>query len=201
VKPICLAHVVLAGAAVSGPAFAQPVEVPSFEIGADGGIVGGIGEGLQLGLAAGARLTFNVSQSHSIELAADTLLLDAPRAVYGLFFLQYKHTVRRSEGQRGTRLFYTAGSGGHYRRRKIIERREVRPDGSILVFPAYTTRELSGFNLISVGGGFERVLNRRVAFRAEGGGFVALDEDGFVGFRILAGVSVPVGAYRADVAR
>ncbi len=65
------------------------------------------------------------------------------------------------------------------------------------MYPTHSTGEVSCLNIMAVGGGFERRLNRHASFRLEGSGFLAMYDDGFLGFRTLAGVSVPIGGYRA----
>jgi hypothetical protein len=45
--------------------------------------------------------------------------------------------------------------------------------------------------------GLEHRLNERIAARLEGGGLAMLDQDGYIGFRLLAGISMPIGGYRA----
>ena len=188
--------VVLLSLIFSDATGAQTLQVPRVEVGGEGGIAVAIGEGLHLRPAAGPRLTFNISQQDAIELAADTLFFGS-RSIYGLYFLQYKRATRGPSVWTGIRPFYTAGVGGYYTYQRVSERRETRPDGSIVIYPAHSTQEASRLNIMTFGGGFERGLNRYASFRLEGSGFVALHQDGFPGFRILAGVSVPIGGYRA----
>jgi hypothetical protein len=188
---------VILSLSLPGVAGAQPLHVPPVEIGAQGGMVGAIAEGLFARPIAGPRLTFNISQQHAIELAADTLASGSGHGVYGLYFLQYKHTTRRPANFFGIRPFVTAGTGGYYEYERIAEWRSPRPDGSAVVYPAHSTGELSRFALVSFGGGFERGLNRYASFRLEGTGFLVVDSEGFLGFRVIAGISVPIGGYRA----
>jgi hypothetical protein len=189
-------EVALLGLIFSGATGAQTLQVPRVEVGGEGGTLGAIGEGLYLRPMAGPRLTFNISQQDAIELVADTIFLES-RSTYGLYLLQYKRTTRRGSDWAGIRLFYTLGTGGYYTRQSVPERRETRLDGSVVVYPAHSTGELSRLNMATVGGGFERVLNRHASFRLDGSGVLAIHDDGFLGFRILAGVSVPIGGYRA----
>ena len=75
----------------------------------------------------------------------------------------------------------------------------VRPDGSVVIYPAHSTGELSRLNIASVGGGLERGLSRYASIRLEGSGFAVLDNDaGGLAYRVLAGISVPIGGYRAN---
>jgi hypothetical protein len=190
----------LLGLIVSGAAGAQTLQLPRVEVGGGGGFFGAIGEGLHLSPAAGSRLTFNLSRRDAIELAADTLFLES-RSIYGRYFLQYKRATRGPSGSTAIRPFYTAGTGGYYTYRKVPERRDTRPDGSVVIHPAHSTGEVSPLNSITFGGGLERGLNRHASFRFEGSGFLALHDEGFLGFRVLAGVSVPIGGYRAAAIR
>jgi hypothetical protein len=80
----------------------------------------------------------------------------------------------------------------------VPEYREKRPDGSVVIHPAHSTGELSGLNVASVGGGLERGLSRYASIRLEGSAFAVLDKEGFLAYRVLAGVSVPIGGYRAN---
>lgn len=191
----------LLGLIFSGATGAQTLRVPRVEIGGEAGILGAIGEGLHLRPTAGPRLTFNISRQHAIELTADTLFVDRASSIYGLYFLQDKRTTKRPSHWSGMRPFYTAGTGGYYRYRKVPERRDTRLDGAAIIYPAHSTGALSGFNTATFGAGFERGLNHHASFRFEGSGFAALHDDGFLGFRILAGVSVPIGGDRANTPR
>ena len=175
---------------------AQALHVPPIEIGGQAGLFGAFADGIFVRPVAGPRLTFNISQQHAVELAADTLISDGTHGLYGFYFLQYKHATRRPPDWRGIRPFVTAGAGGYYSYQKIPERRLSRPDGSAVVFPAGSTGELSRLAVAAFGGGFERALNRYASFRLEGTGFLVIDSDGFLGFRVLASISVPIGGYR-----
>ena len=177
---------------------AQTLHVPRVEIGGEGGMLAAIADGLFFTPTAGPRLTFNISQRDAIELAADTILRGESRSIYGLYFLHYKRTTRRPLDWSGIRPFLTVGTGGYYSYSKTPELRVPRPDGSVVVYPAHSDGEVSGLNLATFGGGFERGLNRHASFRVEVSGFAAIREEGFIAFRVLAGVSVPIGAYRAS---
>jgi hypothetical protein len=177
---------------------AQALQVPRVEVGGEAGMLGAIGDGLYLTATAGPRLTINISQRDAIELAADTMLRGESRGIYGLYFLQYKRTTHRWLDWSGIRPFFALGTGGYYSYRRVPARRLPRPDGSVVVYPAHSYGELSHLNLATFGGGLERRLNRHASFRFEGSGLAAIHQDGFLAFRILAGVSVPIGGYRAN---
>jgi hypothetical protein len=180
---------------------AQALHVPRVEVGGEGGMIVAISEGVFLRPLVGPRFTFNISQRDAVELAADTMV-PYEYGTFGLYFLQYKRTARRPTRRlsdwSGLSPFFTLGTGGYYSYRKSPERRLSRSDGSVVVYPASSYGELSRLNIAAVGGGFEQGLNRHVSFRVEGSGFIAIDQDGFLGFRMLAGVSVPIGGYRAS---
>ncbi len=81
---------------------------------------------------------------------------------------------------------------------KVPEQRVPRPDGSVFVYPAHSSGELSRLTVAAFGGGFERALNRYASFRLEGSGFAVIHSEGYLGFRVLAGISVPIRGYRAS---
>jgi hypothetical protein len=176
---------------------AQALQVPRIEAGGQVGWIGAIGECLCVAPIVGPRLTVNISQQNAVELSVETLTPGAPRA-YGLYFLQFKRTPRRPSNWSGITPFYTVGTGGYYNHTNVREYRETRLDGSVVVHPAHSTGELSGLNVASVGGGLERGLSRYASIRLEGSGFAVLDREGFLAYRVLAGVSVPIGGYRAS---
>ena len=176
---------------------AQTFLVPRVEVGGNVGWIGAIGPCFCVLPILGPRLTVNFSQQNALEITVETLIPDSP-AAYGLYFVQYKRATRPPSHWTAIRPFYTIGSGGYYNHSKIPERRETRPDGAVIVYPAHSTGEVSRLNIATVGGGFERGLSRYASLRLEGSGFVILDsDDGFFAYRVLAGVSVPIGGYRA----
>ena len=181
---------------VSGTAGAQTLQVPRVEVGVQAGFLGAIAECFCVLPAFGPRFTFNITQQSAIELSAETLTPAGP-GTYGLYFLQYKGATRPLSSRSGIRPFYTAGTGGYFAYRKVPEHRQGRQDGSVVVYPAHSTGELSRLNIVSFGGGFELGLSRHASFRLEGNGFAVLDSDGFLAYRVLAGVSIPIGGYRA----
>jgi hypothetical protein len=178
-------------------ATAQALQVPRVEVGGQVGWIGAIGKCFCVLPIVGSRLTVNISQQTAVELSVETLTPTAPRA-YGLYFLQFKRTPRRPSNWSGITPFYTVGTGGYYEYDKVPEHRQTRADGSIVIHPAHSTGELSRLNIASVGGGLERGLSRYASIRLEGSGFAVLDNDGFLAYRVFAGVSVPIGGYRAN---
>jgi len=180
---------------------AQALQAPRVEVGGQVGWIGAIGECLCVLPILGPRLTVNISQQNAVELSVETLTPTAPRA-YGLYFLQFKRTPRRPSNWSGVTPFYTVGTGGYYNYRRVHEYRETRLDGSVVIHPAHSTGELSGLNVASVGGGLERGLSRYASIRLEGSAFALLDADANgLAYRVLAGVSVPIGGYRANTSK
>jgi hypothetical protein len=176
---------------------AQTIQVPRVEVGGHVGWIGAIAQCFCVLPNLGPRLTVNFSQQNALEVSVETLVPASP-AAYGLYFVQYKRATRRLSDWTAIRPFYTIGTGGYYNYDRIPERRETRPDGAVVVYPAHSTGELSGLNIATFGGGIERALGRYASLRLEGSGFVILDNDGFMAYRVLAGVSVPIGGYRAN---
>jgi len=177
---------------------AQTFLVPRVEVGGHVGWIGAIGACFCTLPMLGPRLTVNLSQQNALEIAVETLIPERP-AAYGLYFVQYKRATRSPSHWTAIRPFYTVGTGGYYNHDRIPERRETRPDGAVIVYPAHSTGEVSRLNIASVGGGIERGLSRYASLRLEGSGFVILDsDDGYFAYRVLAGVSVPIGGYRAS---
>ena len=176
---------------------AQGLQVPRVEVGGELGLLGAFGACLCYP-SFGPRLTVNISQQNAVELSIDTLAPSAPSA-YGLYFLQFKRTPRRPANWNGITPFYTAGTGGYYEHGSVPEYRLTRQDGSVVVYPKHSTGELSRLSIVSVGGGVERGLSRYASIRLEGNAFAVLENDaGGFAFRVLAGVSVPIGGYRAN---
>jgi hypothetical protein len=181
----------------STAARAQTLQVPRVEVGGQVGWIGAIAECFCVLPIVGPRLTVNISQQNAVELSVETLTPGAPRA-YGLYFLQFKRIPRRPSHWSSVTPFYTVGTGGYYEHHKVREYRQTRADGSVVIYPAHSTGELSGLLMASTGGGFERGLNRHASFRFEGSIFAVLDNDGFLAYRVLAGLSVPIGGYGAN---
>jgi len=181
--------------ALCGAAGAQTLRVPRVEVGGEAGMLVAIGEGLHPMPTAGPTVTLHISQQDAIELAADTIFLGSGQSTGCTFFNTGARRGVRPIGQGFDRS--TPPEQGYYTYQKVPERRETRPDGSAVMYPAHSTGEMSRLNIAIFGGGFERGLNRHASFRLEGSGFLAVHDDGFLGFRILAGVSVPIGGYRA----
>ena len=176
---------------------AQELRAPVMEIGGQLTALGAIGEGLHMRPLLGPRLIINLTQRNAVELSGDVMGPSGRRQLDGLYFVLYKRLLsRRSEWNPNT-LFFTIGSGGYFFSSSVEERRQPRLDGSIVVFPARTHSTLSPLRNASVNFGLEHRLNDRVAARVEAGGLAVLDQDGYIGFRLIGGVSIPIGGYHA----
>ena len=177
---------------------AQDIRVPPIEIGGQLTALGALGEGLHILALVGPRVTVNLSQRNALEISADVMTRSFDRRhLDGVYFLQYKRLLSlRSAVNRNT-AFATVGTGGYFFHSRIGERHQPRLDGSVVVFPARTHAKLSSTRMATFAVGLEHRLNERLAARIEGGGLALLDQNGFIGFRLLGGVSIPIGGYRA----
>jgi hypothetical protein len=172
---------------------AQAVHVPTLEVGIHAGLVGLVGaDAAQPRVVVGPRLTLNLSQRGAIDLGTDTIPF---QGTWGFYFLRYKHMVHARAHGTAT-PFVTAGAGGSYFRGFVGEHRTSRADGSVAIVPAHSTGKLSGLNFAVFGGGIESQLNKWLAARVEGEALASI-YGGFA-FRFLAGLSIPIGGYRAD---
>jgi hypothetical protein len=184
---------VLIGAAHAGAQAARdPVRVPRFEVGGQAALLFAAGGDGFLGFDTGPRLTVNLTQRDAVEVATGALFPrgDVPP---GLYFLQYKRTLRLSTTRAGDRLFITVGTGGDFYYDHYGEQRETRPDGSVVVVPSRTDAGVDSPWLFTVGFGAERVVARYFASRVEAQVFGV--RYGGVGFRGLVGVTVPIGGH------
>jgi hypothetical protein len=177
---------------------AQEIRVPPVEFGGQLTALGALGEGLHMRAMVGPRVTVNLSQRNSFEVLVDVMTPSFDRRrVDGVYFLQYKRLLSpRSAVNRNT-AFATVGTGGYFFHSRFGERHQPRLDGSVVVFPARTHAKLSSTRMATFSVGLEHRLNERIAARIEGGGLALLDQNGYIGFRLLGGVSIPIGGYHA----
>ena len=180
-------------------AAAQEVRVPPVELGGQLTGIGALGEGLHMLAMVGPRVTINLSQRNALELSGDVMWPSGGQRLDGLYFVQYKRTLNaRSESDRNT-AFITTGTGGYFFTSRIGERHQRRVDGSVVVFPARTHSKLSAMRLATFNLGLEHRLNKRLSARVEGGALALLDQNGFIGFRLMGSMSMPIGGYRARI--
>jgi len=179
-------------------ALAQEIRVPPIEIGGQLTALGAVGEGLHIWALLGPRVTVNLSQRHALEASADVMVPSFDRRRFdGSYFLQYKRVLHARSAFDANSIFMTVGTGGYFFRSRVGERHQQRVDGSTVVFPARTHAKLSSTRMATFSVGLEHRLNERIAARLEGGGLALLDQNGYIGFRVLGGVSIPIGRYRA----
>ena len=177
-------------------ALAQEIRVPPIEIGGQVTALGALGEGLHMRALTGPRLTVNLSQRNAVEVSADVMVPSYDRGrLDGLYFLQYKRLLHPRSAVNANTIYMTVGTGGYFFHRRVGERHQPRVDGSVVVFPARTESTLSPTRIATFSVGLEHRLSETFAARVEAGGVGLLDQDGFLGFRLLAGVSIPIGGF------
>lgn len=146
-------------------------------------------------LGGGVRLTLNLSRVNALEVVTDVVAGIEEPGINGLYGVQYKRLLRsRMRGRNA--LFATVTAGSTFRYFRSAEEREVRSDGSIVVFPAYRLFSTRGPLLVGGGIGIERVMGRYGALRVDLQGVVG---GGAGGLRAVGGVTIPVGGYDARV--
>lgn len=167
---------------------------PRFEVGGNLGTVGFLSSEGGLLMAVGPRVTLKLTRRMAVELAGDVIAPTELNALYGLYHLQVKQVVREG-GRTRSVIFVTVGTGGVFEVDRVPERRQPRPDGSVVVYPAHTEAELMGPIVFSGGVGLQEVLARHAAFRAEVQ--VLAVGPSVLGLRGLIGISIPIGGYHA----
>jgi len=185
--PIVL-FVLLAGSAPATVLATQEPTVPRVEIGGSGGLfVVPTDVGVFL-VTGGPRLTVNVNDRVAIDLLGDFAGPTESSGLFGIYQLQARYVVKRLAPART--IFLTAGTAGGFSYYRAPERRETRPDGSIMVRPAYTRTSVSRPAAFAVGVGAHQPLASRVALRMDAQVLVrpALAVRGSVG------VSIPLGS-------
>jgi hypothetical protein len=182
-------------AVLGWPALAasQPQErQPRFEVGASAGLMPFLGRGglLGLGFAGGPRLSVNLNELIGLDVVADIVEPHDSGGLYGLYAIQARHLLRAGDRTRSA-IFITGGAVGGFEYERVPERRTERPDGSVVVYRAFTEGSLSRPVMFSGGIGMERVLTRFAAFRADGQLIFGF-QDAFL-VRAALGLSVPIG--------
>jgi hypothetical protein len=178
-------------------ALAQEINVAPIEIGGQLTALGALGDGLHMRATVGPRLTVNLSERNALEASADVMVPSFNGRLDGSYSLQYKRLFSARSAVDANTAFMTVGTGGYFFRNRVGERHQLRPDASVVVFPARTHAKLSSARMATFSVGLEHRLNERLAARVEGGGVALLDQNGFIGFRLVGGISIPIGGYRA----
>ena len=195
----CLLSVLILGLA-AGPARAQVVSpldtktgaFPRIEIGAQTGLEL-FGDGILLG--GGGRLTVNLTARDALEVVAEPAGGFEQSGINGLYFVQYKRMLWHRVPRRiAFFVVVSAGSDFHYDR--VPERRDNRPDGSSVIYPAHTRYSLHRLEFGGGGVGIEHIVGRYVATRVEVQGLFFA---GAAGIRASAGLTIPIGGFYARV--
>src|SRR6185436_1839392 len=113
------------------------VRLPRLEVGTSGGPVAALGGDAALILVLGPRLTFNATPRDAVEVVAEIAGTGENSGLFGVYLVQYKR-VLRPHSTPASAIFLTAGTGGDFQYDRVEEYRSGRPDGSVLVEPAYT---------------------------------------------------------------
>ena len=113
-----------------------------------------------------------------------------PEGFTGCTRIQARRLIREDDRTRGA-IFITGGAVGGFEYQRIHERRTERPDGSVVVYRAYTEGSMSSPVMFSGGIGMQRALSRSAAFRAEGQ--LIFGFEGAFLVRGALGLSVPIG--------
>lgn len=198
----CLVYGLMLGLA-TGPAGAQVVSpddvtkrgFPRVEVGSQAGLavlVGGDGVVL---LGGGGRLGVNVSRRDAFEVLVEPSGGFENSGINGLYFVQYRRMLRDRVPGRAS-PFVVASLGSDFRYDRVPEFRVDRPDGSSVVYPAYTWSSLHRPEFGGGGLGIEHIVGRYVATRAEVQG---LFFSGGAGIRASAGLTIPIGGFYARV--
>jgi hypothetical protein len=145
---------------------------------------------LGLGFAGGPRLSVNLNELIGLDVVADIVEPHDSGGLYGLYAIQARHLLRAGDRTRSA-IFITGGAVGGFEYERVPERRTERPDGSVVVYRAFTEGSLSRPVMFSGGIGMQRVLTRFAAFRAEGQLIFGF-QDAFL-VRAALGLSVPIG--------
>ena len=174
------------------PAASQPHQRgPRVEAGVDGGVFTAFaGDGVFPVVALGPRLSLNLTDRIGLDLIADMVAPHDSGGLYGLYGIQARRLIREDDSTRGA-IFITGGAVGGFEYQRIHERRTERPDGSVVVYRAYTRGSMSSPLMFSGGIGMQRALTRFAAFRAEGQ-FIFGFQGAFL-VRGTLGLSVPMG--------
>jgi hypothetical protein len=179
--------VLLAGSAPATALATQEPSAPRVEIGGSGGLfVAPTDDGVLL-FTGGPRLTVNVNDRVAIDLLGDFAGPTESSGLFGIYQLQARYVVKGLARERA--IFLTAGMAGAFSYYRAPERRETRPDRSIVVRPAYTRTSVSRPMAFAVGVGAHRPIASRVALRMDAQvlGGPALAVRGSVGFSIPLG--------------
>lgn len=202
------AAVVLLGVTAS-PLAAQTLAAdrPLIEVGVSGVLFGGlvdvsdlIGDPQSGAKGFSPHVTVKLTRRLGLEASIDVFRVEKEySAASSARLLSSFHSLglvirhRESDDGRSFR-FVRVGAGGHFESQRVPETRITRSDRSVVVFPAYQQREFTAVNFGFVGVGVQRTMLSHLAIR---GGIDGTIGSSGLGVRLAAGISVPIGSYRA----
>lgn len=167
----------------------QRHETPPAELGGSAGLFAALyADGVAPRLSGGPRLSVNITDRLGADFILEFVGPLESAGLFGAYHLQIRQVVRAAAPGRGT-VFVTAGAAGGFRYHRVSERRELRRDGSVVVYRAQTQAALTKPSAFSAGIGVQRPIAKYLAFRAEAQALVGLA----IAVRGSLGVSVPLG--------
>ena len=184
----------IAAVLAAAPAFAQGVVTPPVEIGVmASGIVPVSFDGGAFGMAAaGASVTVNITRRVGVEAIGEILGPTDSSGLYGMYQLQGRFPIQTSADGSAV-WFLSGGFGGFFYTHHQNERRQSRPDGSIVVYPGFRESEIDAPRLLSAGLSHRRVLNSHMSLLLS---TQVLFGSGGIAPRASAGLSFGVRKYR-----
>lgn len=173
-------------------AAAQPRrKPPRCEIGGTVGTFAAVSsDGGALVGAAGPRLSINLTDRVGVDLMGDVVAPDESSGLYGIYTIQVRRLIRAGGPSRAA-IFLTGGAVGLFEYERVRERRDARPDGSVVVYPARVEAELTRPIGFSGGVGMHRAFARHAAFVAELQAVVPFEPVIFI--RGALGLAIPLG--------
>ena len=194
-KRLWLTLAAAAGVLAASPARGQEVSPPHLEIGGNvSGIVAfGFDDGAAVVGGGGPRVTINVTPRLAIDLSAEVIGPTESSGTTALYQTQLELPIRRSPDGKRT-LSFTVGAAGTAWYRRAPERRNLRLDGSTVVYPEYRTFQVSAPTTLAIGVAREEVVGRHLAtcFSLQ----TYLGSLAGIAVRASVGVSFGVGGYR-----
>jgi hypothetical protein len=183
------------GVLAASPVRGQEVSPPHLEIGGNvSGIVAfAFDDGAAVVGGGGPRVTINVTPRLAIDLLAEVIGPTESSGTTALYQTQLELPIRRSPDGKRT-LSFTVGAAGTAWYRRAPERRNLRLDGSTVVYPEYRTFQVSAPNTLAIGVAREEVVGRHLStcFALQ----TYLGSLGGIAVRASVGLSFGAGGYR-----
>jgi hypothetical protein len=168
---------------------AQPADAPSpIQLGGSAGVIFFLP-------TLGARLSIPLRPPLTLEGVAEyvPLTFEDDGAAWFLFQAQLRHRLNRGQAWRMHATYGATLFGKYIHRREL---RQPRPDGSVIVFPAYRGMQIVRPAGVHAGVGAERSLSERVAVRWDVQVLVAVGEKPILVPRAVFGVAWQRGTRR-----